>query len=305
MAPPRWCTAAGHTTETLPGAVACVWSVRLRALWRWLQFGHRDLRTWRHGLERLRQRKRRPGVQPQDRDLCAGRVSLKRLRHHKRRQRLQPENRGLCIHGAEFQCLRELGSLDGLEERQHCILAAQTNANGTTGSMTSSNGAKAYGASGANGNSAAVGQTANGNKYAAANGNTYSNTGSGWKGSSSNTPKYNTSSYSATEEQFNFQWLGRAGKERRIIGLQQRRRRLAIQGGKCSWLRKQGRRRWLGRSQVNQVEHTRENNFGERSVEGSDICEGLENRYVTSGPQNLFYYLVDASGSDGFVCRLQ
>jgi hypothetical protein len=56
-----------------------------------------------------------------------------------------------------------------------------TNANGTTASMTSSTGAKAYGASGAY-NSAAVG---------------HSNTGSGWKGSSSNTPKYNTSSYSA------------------------------------------------------------------------------------------------------------
>ena len=52
-----------------------------------------------------------------------------------------------------------------------------TNANGTTASMTSSTGAKAYGASGTNGNSAAYGQTANGNKYAAANGNTYSNTG--------------------------------------------------------------------------------------------------------------------------------
>ena len=72
----------------------------------------------------------------------------------------------------------------------------QTNAYGSTGSVTASNGAKAYGASGAYG-SAAVGQTANGNKYAAANGNTYSNTGDGWKGSSSNTPKYNTSSYSA------------------------------------------------------------------------------------------------------------
>jgi hypothetical protein len=72
----------------------------------------------------------------------------------------------------------------------------QTNAYGTTGQVTTSNGGKAYGASGAN-NSVAVGQSANGNKYAAANGNTYSNTGSGWKGSSTNTnQKYNTSSYS-------------------------------------------------------------------------------------------------------------
>src|SRR5277367_1622631 len=56
----------------------------------------------------------------------------------------------------------------------------QTNANGTTGQMHSSTGASAYGASGKYGNSAAVGQTANGDKYASANGNTYKNTGSGW-----------------------------------------------------------------------------------------------------------------------------
>ena len=72
----------------------------------------------------------------------------------------------------------------------------QTNEYGSAGSVTSTNGGKAYGASGANG-SAAVGQTANGNKYATANGNVYQNTGSGWQGSSSNTPKYNTSTYSA------------------------------------------------------------------------------------------------------------
>src|SRR5271167_3711720 len=70
----------------------------------------------------------------------------------------------------------------------------QTNANGTTGQMHSSNGGSAYGASGKYGNSAAVGETANGNKYAAANGNTYKNTGSGWSGNSNNTQKYNSSS---------------------------------------------------------------------------------------------------------------
>jgi hypothetical protein len=73
----------------------------------------------------------------------------------------------------------------------------QTNANGTTGSMESSNGAKAYGASGKN-NSAAVGETANGNKYATEDGKTYSNTGSGWnqKSGTSNTSSYNKSSSS-------------------------------------------------------------------------------------------------------------
>ena len=65
----------------------------------------------------------------------------------------------------------------------------QSNYNGTTGQVHSSNGGSAYAASGKYGNSAAVGQTANGNKYASANGNTYSNTGNGWSGNSNNTQK--------------------------------------------------------------------------------------------------------------------
>jgi hypothetical protein len=63
----------------------------------------------------------------------------------------------------------------------------QTTSQGTTGQVHTTNGASAYGASGKYGNSAAVGQTANGDKYAAANGNTYKNTGSGWSGNSNNT----------------------------------------------------------------------------------------------------------------------
>jgi Protein of unknown function (DUF3300) len=72
----------------------------------------------------------------------------------------------------------------------------QTNANGTTGQMHSSNGASAYGATGKNGNSAAVGETANGDKYAAANGKTYSNTGSGWDQKGGSPSSYNKSSSS-------------------------------------------------------------------------------------------------------------
>jgi hypothetical protein len=56
----------------------------------------------------------------------------------------------------------------------------QTTAQGTTGSVQTSNGGKAVGGAGAY-NSGAAGQTANGNKYAAANGNAYKNTGSGWQ----------------------------------------------------------------------------------------------------------------------------
>jgi hypothetical protein len=72
----------------------------------------------------------------------------------------------------------------------------QTNANGTTAQAHSSTGASAYGATGKNGNSAAYGETANGNKYASANGKTYSNTGSGWDQKSGSTSSYNKSSSS-------------------------------------------------------------------------------------------------------------
>ena len=74
----------------------------------------------------------------------------------------------------------------------------QTTSQGTTGSIQTSNGGKAVGGTGKY-NSAAVGQTANGNKYATANGNVYSNTGSGWQqknGSSNNYQKSSGSSYS-------------------------------------------------------------------------------------------------------------
>ncbi len=83
----------------------------------------------------------------------------------------------------------------------------QTTSQGTTGSIQTSNGASAYGASGKNGNSAAIGQTANGDKYASANGNTYKNTGSGWSGNSNNTPK-STSSYSGSNSAASKGWGG-------------------------------------------------------------------------------------------------
>jgi hypothetical protein len=70
----------------------------------------------------------------------------------------------------------------------------QTTAQGSVGSVQTSAGGKGVAASGAYGNSGAVGQTANGNKYAAANGNVYKNTGSGWN-QTQGTPK-STSSYS-------------------------------------------------------------------------------------------------------------
>ena len=69
-----------------------------------------------------------------------------------------------------------------------------TNANGTVATGQTSAGGSAAAASGKYGNSGGVAQTANGNKYAAANGNVYKNTGSGWN-QTQGTP-HNTSSYS-------------------------------------------------------------------------------------------------------------
>ena len=69
----------------------------------------------------------------------------------------------------------------------------QTTPQGTTGSIQTSNGGSAYGASGKYGNNSAVGQTANGNKYATANGNTYNNAGSGSPNTSGSSSKYSGS----------------------------------------------------------------------------------------------------------------
>jgi hypothetical protein len=72
----------------------------------------------------------------------------------------------------------------------------QTTANGTVASGQTSAGGSAVAASGKYGNSGGVAQTSNGDKYAAANGNVYKNTGSGWN-QTQGAPK-STSSYSGT-----------------------------------------------------------------------------------------------------------
>jgi Protein of unknown function (DUF3300) len=68
----------------------------------------------------------------------------------------------------------------------------QSNAYGTTASGSNTNGGKAAASSGVNGNYGAA-QTANGDKYAAANGNVYKNSGSGWQ-QTQGTPHNSTSS---------------------------------------------------------------------------------------------------------------
>jgi Protein of unknown function (DUF3300) len=87
----------------------------------------------------------------------------------------------------------------------------QTTSQGTTGSVKTTNGGSAYGASGKY-NSGAVGQTANGNKYASANGTQYKNTGSGWQsnkdGSWNSVQKPSGSSYSGSNSAASKGWGG-------------------------------------------------------------------------------------------------
>ncbi len=74
----------------------------------------------------------------------------------------------------------------------------QTTAQGSVGTVQTTTGAKGAAATGANG-SAVVGQTANGNKYAASSsGNVYKNTGSGWQQTQGTPHQASTSNYSGT-----------------------------------------------------------------------------------------------------------
>ncbi len=72
----------------------------------------------------------------------------------------------------------------------------QTTAQGSVGTVQTSAGGKGAAATGKYGNSAAAGQTANGNQYAAANGNVYKNTGSGWQQTQGTPKQAPTSNYS-------------------------------------------------------------------------------------------------------------
>jgi Protein of unknown function (DUF3300) len=97
-----------------------------------------------------------------------------------------------------------------------------TNSNGTVATAQTSAGGSAAAASGKYGNSGAVGQTANGNKYATANGNVYKNTGSGWnqtQGAPKSTSSYSsapksTSSYSGSSASSSAAAKGYGGQEK-------------------------------------------------------------------------------------------
>jgi hypothetical protein len=73
----------------------------------------------------------------------------------------------------------------------------QTTAAGSVGSVQTSAGGKAVAGTGVNG-SGAAGQAANGDKYAAANGNVYKNSGSGWQQTQGQKPTQNYSGASSS-----------------------------------------------------------------------------------------------------------
>jgi Protein of unknown function (DUF3300) len=110
----------------------------------------------------------------------------------------QAYNPNTGAYGATHQTSNAYGSSGSSvvsKNGQTAYTQHQTTAQGSVGSIQTSNGAKGAAASGAYGN-AAVGQTANGDKYAASNGNVYKNTGSGWQ-QTQGTPK-SSSSYSGS-----------------------------------------------------------------------------------------------------------
>jgi hypothetical protein len=110
----------------------------------------------------------------------------------------QAYNPNTGAYGATHQTSNAYGSSGSSvvsKNGQTAYTQHQTTAQGSVGSVQTSAGGKGVAATGAYGNSAAAGQTANGNKYAAANGNVYKNTGGGWQ-QTQGTPK-SGSSYSA------------------------------------------------------------------------------------------------------------
>ena len=207
-----WCITAARTTETAPGTAAtmvpglCLWSPTApRTLQLWLQPIHRDLRTWRHSLKRLRQPKCRSSIQPKNRGL---------------RRRLMQGSNAYGSYGSST-----VSKNGNTAYSQH-----QTTSQGTTGSGAHYERWLGCMAHRVSTTAAAAGQTANGNKYATANGNPIQEhrerLGDEQERKLEQCPETKLRTILLTKR------LGRTGKEQRVIGLQRRqRRRLGIQGG--------------------------------------------------------------------------
>jgi Protein of unknown function (DUF3300) len=113
----------------------------------------------------------------------------------------QAYNPNTGAYGATHQASNAYGSYGSSvvsKNGQTAYTQHQTTAQGSVGTVQTSAGGKGVAGTGAYNSGAAV-QTANGNKYAAANGNVYKNTGSGWQqqsGSSNYAQKSGASGYS-------------------------------------------------------------------------------------------------------------
>ena len=117
----------------------------------------------------------------------------------------------------------------------------QTTAAGSVGTVQTSAGGKGVAATGVNGTGAA-GQTANGDKYAAANGNVYKNTGSGWQQTQGQktTPHYSGATTSPESRGYGAQKQERSTASGGANGWQSRAesaRGAASRGGGGGWRR--------------------------------------------------------------------
>ncbi len=233
-------TGATSTTETAPGTAATTGPAR-HGLWS-VDRDVREAPAHCRMAPKCRQATTRTPA------LRARRVSLERLRQHSSRPSLQPEHRSLCRHPSNLQRLRKLRKLGRLKERQHCVHPASNDRAGICGIGTDFFGRQGRCRVRRIREQAAAGQTANGNKYAACKRQCLQEHRERLAANSGNSEIH----LKLLGKQFRCgKGIGRAGKEQRVIGLwRRRRRRLAIQGGQCSWF---GKPRWrwrLGRPQM-------------------------------------------------------
>ena len=118
-------------------------------------------------------------------------------------QAYNPRTGAYGDNAARLQCLWKLGKLDRFKKWQHRVWPAPNNRSQEPPDQCKLQTAARRLERRVRYNSAAVGKTANGNKYATANGKAYSNTGSGWQqkgGTSDDALKSSSSGWGQAEK---------------------------------------------------------------------------------------------------------
>ena len=136
---------------------------------------------------------------------------------------------GRTGNGARFQCQRELGKLDGFEKRHHCVQPASNDLSRNHGRCKLERRLGLW-------RVRQVQQRRRGR-------NRKRKQVCDGDGNTSGTPAavgQKTEVRNVSYEQIHFEGLGRPGKERRLIGFQQRRQRLEFEVCKRSWFVEQG-----------------------------------------------------------------